>query len=379
MPCCHLAQGFARHNGSLPLAHRPNAAAHWIFVQTQAHDGAPLSRYNRRTVMAPLLLFRTEASAAIGLGHALRCLAVAEAAVTLGAKAALMLDDWPAGLADKARRCGVDVLTSAAPLGSTGDADALLALPDMPVLVLDGYRLEAPFLGRLHAARKLAFFDDLFALPHVPCAVIINSARHAPALPYSARTQAHILAGPAYAPLRPAFARWRAAHPLPLADSNHLLLTLGGADPLALSAPLAAALHEALPDVRLTLVVGSANPRADALRAVPGCEILVDPPDLADLFGASRLAVSAAGGTTAELATLGVPTLALIVADNQEDAAKSGVFPSLDARTTPPASIAREAARLWQDEPARQRLSELARAAVDGKGAERIARALLAL
>jgi spore coat polysaccharide biosynthesis predicted glycosyltransferase SpsG len=94
------------------------------------------------------------------------------------------------------------------------------------------------------------------------------------------------------------------------------------------------------------------------------------------------LAVSAAGGTTGELAAFGVPSLIVTVAENQEagarQAAAAGWCRALDGRLSgAPAQIAAAARALWADLGARRAMADRARGLVDGQGVARVCRALI--
>jgi spore coat polysaccharide biosynthesis predicted glycosyltransferase SpsG len=99
------------------------------------------------------------------------------------------------------------------------------------------------------------------------------------------------------------------------------------------------------------------------------------PPELAPLMAAADLAVCAGGQTTYELAAMGLPAVALCIADNQRI--------NLDALAQVPTLLLSDAAALSStvralaaDRTQQQRLSQRGRALVDGRGADRVAAAL---
>jgi UDP-2,4-diacetamido-2,4,6-trideoxy-beta-L-altropyranose hydrolase len=100
---------------------------------------------------------------------------------------------------------------------------------------------------------------------------------------------------------------------------------------------------------------------------------------------AAGLAISGGGQTTFELAATGTPTVAIRLADNQtltlETLAEAGALIQAGDAGDPALADAVAAAveRLIKDGDRRLEMSERARAAVDGQGAARVAREILAL
>jgi spore coat polysaccharide biosynthesis predicted glycosyltransferase SpsG len=196
-----------------------------------------------------------------------------------------------------------------------------------------------------------------------------------------------LLLGPRYALLRPEFLARGQARPAPAARANRVLVTLGGADPVNATARVAAALALS-PDPALDarILIGPSNPRADELQAAYAdsrLRFLRGSDDMPALMAWAELAVAAAGSTTYELCYLGVPSLLMVLADNQrevcEAAARHGAALSLgwhDALTVPELAARIEALRV--DGSARQALSRTAQSVVDGHGAERILAAMQA-
>jgi spore coat polysaccharide biosynthesis predicted glycosyltransferase SpsG len=95
------------------------------------------------------------------------------------------------------------------------------------------------------------------------------------------------------------------------------------------------------------------------------------------------VALSAAGGTCLELACLGVPSLVIVVADNQRHVGESveqrALMWNLGRSEVVGASTIASALRdLLADDARRHRMTVDQRACVDGLGAERVAEALIA-
>ena len=75
-------------------------------------------------------------------------------------------------------------------------------------------------------------------------------------------------------------------------------------------------------DLGIEIVIGKSNPNHESLRELvaqtPNMTLLVDVKDMAVKFARADLAIGAAGSTSWERACLGLPTLLIAVARNQE-------------------------------------------------------------
>ncbi|PWC39210.1 UDP-2,4-diacetamido-2,4,6-trideoxy-beta-L-altropyranose hydrolase [Azospirillum sp. TSO35-2] len=349
-----------------------------------------------------VILIRADASAAIGTGHVMRCLAVAEALRDQGHEALFAAVESTPAIDRRLSADGFRHVAIAGPVGEAADLAAtrsLLRREHGRAVMLDGYRFGEAYRAGLQAAgARVLAWDDLGDGMPLHADLVVNAAPQAAALPYAAMAPgAVLLLGPGYAPLRREVRLAARDARRPVAERRVLLVTFGGSDPLGLTGPVLAALAAARPaDCRLVAVVGGSNPRADEVVALSrrlgadhrlDMSVEVDCPRMGALMAESGLAVSAGGGTMGELAALAVPTLLVVTADNQAmasgDAAEMGWSTAVDARGTDAeqaaAAIAAAALALWNDGPRRQRMQDAAAALpLDGEGAVRIAQALTA-
>ena len=340
---------------------------------------------------AERVLLRCDASADMGAGHVMRCLALAEALEELGHPCRFAAARLPDALRARLEAARFEVVALDAEPGGAEDLTATLAAAaGCAAVVLDGYQFGGEYRAGLAAAGPpVLAFDDLATLPCLHASMVVNAGPAAASMPYGrVAPGAELLLGPDYAPLRREF-RQALADPLPpISGRTGLLLTFGGTDPLGLTVPVLKRLAPALPTgVAIEVVAGGANPRLDCLRAAAGrfanTRLHVETDRMGALMRGAGLAVSAAGGTLGELAALRVPTLLVTVADNQVPSARAaaaeGRCVTLDGRAEGAADrIADAALSLWRDTPARAALSARIGGTVDGQGAPRIARALAA-
>jgi len=310
-----------------------------------------------------MVLFRLDAGPGIGLGHLARCLSLADALGSLGV-GCTFATTTPEVVGPRVGRHSVRAID--APPGSEGDARVTAAAGD-DLVVLDGYTLGSRHAEAL-AGRRVLWIDDAGFAETRPGIVLNHHVHASPAL-YPAMKQA--LLGPAYALLRPEFAaaRGRAGG----AGGARVLVTMGGADPDDASSRVLDALDRLPARPPVAVLVGPLNPRAERIAA--RAEVVFAPDDVAAELARSALVVTAAGGTCLELCCVGVPAIAVAIAENQRPIVQAlGAAGLMRPSTLEPAELAGVAAELLADAVVRRRMVAAQRAAVDGEGAARVAR-----
>ena len=327
----------------------------------------------------------------IGGGHVMRCLTLAHALAARGAAVAFAANPAAQGVlaAFGARDMTVfplsDDLDEAAPAAAAW-AEGFKA----DWVLLDHYRLSAPQEAALRAGRRLAALDDLADRPRAADLVLDpgygrTAADHQALVPEGAR----VLAGPAYAAVRPDFAAHRPAALLRRRQGGHLqhgLIALGLTDVDGITGRVVRMLRPAFPDLVLDVVLGDVAPSLPALCAWAKLDralrLHVDTRAMAELMSRADLAVGAGGSSTWERAVVGLPTATVILADNQrpmaQAMARDGLTLAVDAAADDfEARLVAAVKQLAEDSALRRSLSETSAALCDGLGAERVAAALL--
>ncbi|AUN32248.1 UDP-2,4-diacetamido-2,4,6-trideoxy-beta-L-altropyranose hydrolase [Niveispirillum cyanobacteriorum] len=335
-----------------------------------------------------LILIRADASPAKGTGHIMRCLALAEALRAQGDHVAFVTAEITPSLADRlaADGWGHYIVTGDGPAAMLELSNRLKA----DALVVDSYWLDTDWRAAVRPGfRAVLALDDLADRP-LHADLVWNPSPLAHTLPYDRLAPgAGLLFGDAYLLLRQEIARAALGPRLPLADRDSILLTFGGSDPAGLTVPVVKRLAPALPaGMHLDVVAGGSNPALDCIRAACArfpdqVRLHVDSRRMGELMAGAGLAVTAGGGTVGELATLAVPTLLVVVADNQapaaDDARAKGWAAVVDARGHRMAadSIVERTLSLWSDLCTRTTLSHrISAGGIDGRGAERVSAAL---
>lgn len=356
------------------------------------------------------ILIRTDASAAIGSGHVFRCLALADRLRILGRRPVFAARTMPPSLAARIAGAGfpLEILPPAdgqndndAPhahwLKSTWQADAdacqtLAAAIDADIVVVDHYALGAGWEAAVAQGRRsVAVLDDLADRPHRSDLLVDPTLDETAALRYQDLTNdgCHHLFGPAFVILRDAFRTpvRRPAKATEAAAGLHWLVAFGGVDAARLTVRALDALVLASgPTDCATIVIGGENPARSSLEHMAhahGWRVFVNAPEMAPLMAAADIAIGAGGlGLWERLAT-GLPSLAVIAADNQrtqvQGANAAGLAVGLDAAGLDDRTFADAAATLAIDAARRSAMAAHGQASVDGLGAERVAEAVAAL
>lgn len=209
---------------------------------------------------------------------------------------------------------------------------AVLSVGRPEWLIVDHYALDSRWESAVHSAcRRLMVIDDLADRDHL-CDLLLDQNLGRSAQDYVLRVPpaCQILAGTQFTLLRSQFSEKRAyslKRRFPPALKN-ILVTMGGVDQHNATQQVLAALSEcALPQgCTVTVVMGSQAPWLEQVRdfaagMLCATEVLVNISDMAQRMADSDLAIGAAGSTAWERCCLGLPSLMVVLADNQQSAA----------------------------------------------------------
>jgi UDP-2,4-diacetamido-2,4,6-trideoxy-beta-L-altropyranose hydrolase len=321
------------------------------------------------------ILFICAAGPTVGGGHVMRSLTLARALEARGATCAFrttpdvakVLDAFAVGMAR----------------AKTDD--------DVDALVFDSYALAADDHRAIAKGRPSLVIDDLADRP-LAADIVLDSgpARRTEDYAGLVPPDARLLLGPAFAPVRPAFAALRdeaLARRARKGPVRRILVSLGLTDVGGITERVARLLRPLAGEAKLDLVLGGGAPSLPALWALaaedPRLELHVDTQHMPQLALEADLAIGAGGSTTWERCVLALPTLTLLLADNQVAAARAleaaGVSPCLDVYAPDfETAFVRQVEALVASPDRRAALSTASATVCDGLGADRAAEAFLA-
>lgn len=299
--------------------------------------------------------FRVDASIEIGTGHVMRCLTLAKALGNLGVRCRFICRLHDGNMLDEITAHGFTTLAlptlrsdatttggtfaHAGWLATTAEQDALETLdvikPDLPDwVVVDHYGIDRAWEVVVGAAGiKVLVIDDLADRPH-HCDVLLDHGLDHGTAEYShlVTRQTKCLFGPKYALLRPQFAEIRASS---LArrqtpSFNHIIISMGGVDKDNVTGRFLSAVAGKTwaEHIKMTVVMGPQAPwleevRAQAANMRDRVKVLVGTNRMAELMHDADLAIGGAGTSSWERCCLGLPSIVLVLAENQKKVATS--------------------------------------------------------
>ena len=299
------------------------------------------------------IAFRTDASTEIGTGHVMRCLTLANALREQGAECHFICREHQGNLISFLIEQGHRVhalpdsrilqnngadntqheVAHTIWLGASQEVDARLCQviakelrPDW--LIVDHYALDAQWEKALRShCKNLMVIDDLVDRQH-DCDLLLDQTFGRTPKDYLQQVPKHcqLLCGTEYALLRPEFSQWRnySLKRRTQGQLEQLLINLGGVDKDNITSQILQALADSsLPNnCHITVVMGATAPwieevKQQATQLPWSTQVKVGINNMAELMANSDLAIGAAGSTSWERCSLGLPTLMIVLAENQ--------------------------------------------------------------
>jgi len=335
----------------------------------------------------PRILFVVDAGPKVGGGHVMRSLTLAQALEAQGASFAFL---GPPAVNEVLETFAPAVQRLSAASAEPQDLAAAVGREQFDAIVFDHYRLGEREHRAMAQGRPVLVIDDLADRP-LGADLVLDSGPERTAGDYDGLIPdgARLLLGPAYAPVRPEFAAlrepalaWR-GEPV-----QRLLVAMGLTDVGGITARVVERLRPRVGEAGLDIVVGTSAPSVPGLVKIARRDsrlmLHVDTPHMARLTAEADIGVGAAGSSTWERCTLGLPSIMIVLADNQRAAARAladrGAAIVIDAQAPDfDEALDRAVMRLLRDPALRRRLAAASAEVCDGLGAGRTAEAFLGL
>jgi hypothetical protein len=352
--------------------------------------------------------FRADASLAIGTGHVMRCLTLADALREWGAECIFLSREHSANLHEVVKARGYPILSlggiddEASQDSSTigyahwlgvdlqrdiDDTRSKLADLHMDWLVVDHYALDAQWEESMRPfCSRIMVVDDLADRNH-SADLLLDQNLGAVASHYESRVpkKCVLMLGSRYALLRQEFAKFRNHSLLRRGEGNlyKLLITMGGVDREDVTSAVLDALElcDLSEGFSVTVVMGPSALWRDKVMSkvekLPFPAIVLDNVhNMGSLMCDADLAIGGAGSTAWERCCLGLPSLQVVLAENQRRIAnalgQAGAAYFLE-RSNLVVDLVKMMRSLAQNPMQLVRMSAAAAKVTDGQGAERVA------
>ncbi len=344
---------------------------------------------NRRTSDNDVLIVRADASTSMGTGHIMRSLALAQAWRQHRGTVVFVSAELPENIKRRLQAEGMRVVRV-----EDDRRDAACTIQwawqlAASRVVLDGYQFSSEYQAAIKdAGLRLMIIDDFGRAGPYHADWILNQNYSASNDLYPCCAPgAGLLLGPKFALLRHEFLQNRRPTRRVPRIAHRVLVTLGGSDPGNTTLTIIQALQRvSVESLEIVAVVGGANPHLKSLDRAARMSnrnivVRVNVADMPSLMGWADIAVASASTTSWELAFLGVPSLLVVLAENQRipsaSAEEVGVALTLGwHRDLDPKEMARRIQDLILDPKLRTNLARRGMKLLDGRGAERALAAL---
>ena len=275
-------------------------------------------------------VFRADASAEIGGGHAMRCLTLARSLEALGWRCGFAVNDEAGETVPALRHSDTLVLAA----GENEPATLRRRWPEgVDWLIVDHYGRDAAWEAQCRGwAKAILALDDLADRAH-DCDVLLDQTFGRRAEDYSGLTPAESRgpAGREFALLRPGFAAARREslqRRTGAGGLRRLLVGLGATDPETHSRQVLAGISRSGLPLAVDVVLGAGARHLDDIRKLcatmpQDTTLHVDASDMPGLMARADLAIGAAGTTKWERCCLGLPSILVVIAENQRRIASS--------------------------------------------------------
>lgn len=344
-------------------------------------------------------VFRCDGSPSIGLGHVLRCQALAVAMKERGHSVHFVTRELPNHVESSIRRAGFDLETICYP---RHEPKAELAAYDWQrteevarqtgaqAVLVDHYKAAPDYLASLGGkGLGVAVIDDLADRDLTVVDWMLNQNLGASALPYRVRPDCSKLLGPQYALLRPEFAiAGRSLSRRFSTKDQRVLVTLGGGETTQLCWQILSALNLVSRPLAVRCILGGDGPPPTRLAEAAATsrqqvQILGNVAHMAEQMVWADLSINAGGSTCWELCCCGVPMLVLATSPDQVLTAsaleRQGYASSLGEWEVNAPDLASLVEELLGDPQRRAAMSSKAQRLVDGCGTARAAESLTRL
>lgn len=338
-----------------------------------------------------MIYIRIDVNGQIGMGHAMRCLSIADALSSLGKDVTFVTADHSGEALLEER--GYDMVC----LNGRWDApwqeqeELLKFIQENPAeyMIVDKYEVSENYLKELNKVIKVVYIDDLNQFIY-PCDCLIAYANYYEKFEYPKHYKdTKLLLGTKYVPLRKEYSDQKEKKINSV--GNKVVFLSGGTDNYGVTMAFVRELmqQKVLGSYHIRIICGAFHKDIEQLLKLTedyedNIEILINVKDMWKHMQWADMAVSAGGITLYELSACGTPFITYTIADNQVDNVRcfereNHIYYAGDMRKDSEKNMKNlvcELKLLRNDRKRREEISKSLQRLVDGNGSMRIAEAL---
>ncbi len=329
------------------------------------------------------IIFRLDATKEIGIGHMMRCMALAEELVIRGEKCYFFSKITNNELLNQLKKRKIIVEKINKINTYREELKNLIRFSkkkEIDWIITDNYEIDSECTQAIkNDGFKLLSIDDI-AQAFYYSDIVVNQNINANNLKIEGAEHTKFLLGTKYVMLRDELLKIEMKR---YNDSvKKILITLGGIDKDNLTLKIIKNINEINAEVKLIVVSGPYNTHYDDLKKFANnnsrkIDVISSPRSMLDIYLESDIAISAGGSSCYELAYFGIPNIIITVADNQLNIAKAldkkNVSIYLGKKEEFSSNRIKEnVLKLINDNSLRKNMAENGRKIVDGKGKKRI-------
>jgi len=331
------------------------------------------------------LIIRADASVFIGIGHIIRCLTLADKSNRRGANIQFICKEEKGNLIGLIEKKGYRSHRLPRSIDLAEERELTKKIlenqsncPDL--LIVDHYDIDISYEFPLREhVKKIMVIDDLANRRH-DCDLLLDQSYSKSDNRYNGLVPENCiqLLGPKYAILCPQFQKARGGLRKRDNGVNRILVFMGGADSKNTTSKVLRAIHMLdRSDIAVDVVIGNLNPYHDEIKMlaskIPNTICHHNVENMANLMVSADLCIGAGGTTTWERCCVGLPTITIILAENQknisENLDKEGVLINLGWYHSVTEINIKEVIETLIDNPQKMvSMSDKSRRLVDGEG-----------
>ena len=353
----------------------------------------------KKNVKPMTLVIRADAFRSIGTGHVMRCIALGLAWKSYGGNVYFVSHCEGDQLRNRIVKEGFQFIDIHEPHPHPNDIDTISSLlhnistseyRDKTIVVLDGYHFDSYYQKTIKLKGfRLLCIDDYGHAAQYCADVILNQNLSADISLYpNCSPNTRFLLGPRYALLRKEFVSYKNWPRVIPSVAKKVLVTMGGTDKDNFTLRIVHALNKiSIPDLEVAVILGPANQHKseieNALKISPfNGKLLASVDNMAEAMAWADVAIAAGGSTSWELAFMGLPSLLVILAENQrpiiEKLESTGISINLGWHNKVNLdTITKAVESIIKDQKVRETMSNKGRSLVNGNGSNKVIKLLI--